>query len=144
MEKRGVLTKILTVTGAFLVWFPVLAPFIFSAGSLMGDGIFRFDFLMPAELFPLILIGGGLLFWASRRAGSQQKFIGWSLVLTVVFLVSCQGLAMITGLASGETEPVGLPLIAVTYLLAGYILGAVAVGVGGLLLLRDLFIFSRR
>ncbi len=105
----------------------------------MGDGIFRFDFLMPAEFFPLVLIGGVLLFWAARRAHAQQKFIGWSLAVVVGFLFICQGLAVVTGLASGETEPAGWPLFAVLGTLIVYILGVVGIGVGGIFLLRDLF-----
>jgi hypothetical protein len=139
MGKRNLLTKILAIAGAVMVWLPILAPFVLGIVSLATDGVYRLDFLMPAELFPLVLIGGGLLYWADRRANSQQKLVGWSLILTVVFLISCQGLAVITGLASGEAEPAGFPLLAVTYLLACYILGVVAEGVGGFFLIKDLF-----
>ena len=34
--------------------------------------MFRFDYLMPVELFPAALIGGGLLVWVSLRARSRR------------------------------------------------------------------------
>jgi hypothetical protein len=40
-----------------LAWFPILAPIVFAVGSLLRDGRFRFDYLMPAELFPVVLVG---------------------------------------------------------------------------------------
>jgi hypothetical protein len=52
-------------------------------------------------------------------------------------------LAVVTGLASGETEPAGWPWALVLASLAGYALALVAMGVGGALLLRDLFRISR-
>jgi len=50
-----------------------------------------------------------------------------------------QALAVITGLASGETEPTGWPWILVAGAIGGYTLCVVAMGVGGCLLLWDLF-----
>jgi hypothetical protein len=111
-------------------------------GALLGDGIFRFDYLIPAELFPFAFIGSGLLFWASHRARSQQKLIVSGIALTAGSLVAGQLLAMVTGLASGETEPVGLPWILVMGSIIVYILGLVGIGVGGIFLLRDLFLPS--
>ena len=46
---------------------------------------------------------------------------------------------MVTGLASGETEPGGWQWVLVLASLAIYSLALAAVGVGGILLLRDLF-----
>jgi hypothetical protein len=52
-------------------------------------------------------------------------------------------LAVVTGLASGEAEPAGWPWVLVLASLAGYALALVAMGVGGALLLRDLFRISQ-
>jgi hypothetical protein len=52
-------------------------------------------------------------------------------------------LAVVTGLASGEAEAAGWPWALVLASLAGYTLALVAMGVGGALLLRDLFRISR-
>jgi len=77
MGDRGVFTKILAIVGTGLVWLPTLAPFFFSAARLLAGRIFRFDYLMPAELFLLALVGGLFLIWAALRAHSQRGIIVW-------------------------------------------------------------------
>jgi hypothetical protein len=143
MEKKGVLTKILAVAGTVLVWFPILAPVLLSVAVIITRRMFRFDYLMPAELFPVALAGGLLLIWAALRARSRQRLIGWGLVIAAGLLVGGQALAVVTGLASGETEPVGLWWALVLASLVIYTLALVDMGVGGVLLLRDLFRTSR-
>ncbi len=139
MEKKGLLTKILAVGGTALVWFPILAPILFSLAAILIERIFRLDYLMPAELFPAALIGGGLLVWAALRARLQRGLIGWGFGIAACLLVGGQALAVITGLASGEIEPTGWQWAIVLASLAGYALALVAMGIGGVLLLRDLF-----
>ena len=138
MEKRGILTKILAIVGTALVWFPILAPVVLSLARIIQARPFQFDYLMPAELFPVTLAGGCLLFWAALRARSRRRLIGWCLGIAAGLLVGGQALAVVTGLASGETEPVGWPWALVLAALAIYSLALVVMGVGGLLLLRDL------
>jgi hypothetical protein len=139
MEKKNVLTKILAIVGTVLAWFPILAPVLLSAAVSIKERVFLFDYLMPAELGLVALVGGGLLLWAALRARSRRRLIGWGLGIAVGLLVGGQELAVVTGLASGETEPAGLWWVLVLMSLAGYCLALVAVGVGGALLLRDLF-----
>jgi len=139
MEKKGVFTKILAIFGTILMWLPVLAPLILAVGSLIFAGMFRFDYLMPAELFPSALIGGILLVWASMRAHSYRKLIGWGLVIAVILLFGGQALAVVTGMASGETEPTPLLMALVLGPILIYALVLAVVGVGGVLLVRDLF-----
>ncbi len=139
MEKRNALTKIITIVGTVLVWFPILAPILLGVVSLIADGIFRFDYLMPAELFPIVLIGGGLLVWSAVRARAYLKLIAWGLGIALIFLLGSQGLAVATGLASGAHEATGWRLALVLGLLILYILAVIATGVGGILLLRGLF-----
>ncbi len=139
MEKKGVLTKILAIAGTVLVWFPILAPVLLSAAVIITEHIFRFDYLMPAELFPAALTGGGLLIWAALRARSRWRLIGWGLGIAAGLLVGSQELAVVTGLASGETEPAGWWWALVLASLVVYSLALIVIGVGGVLLLRDLF-----
>ena len=139
MEKKDCLTKILAIFGMVLVWFPVLAPFLASTGLFIRSGMFRFDYLMPAELFPSALLGGAMLLWAALRAHSHQKLIGWGLALAVIMLFGGQAVAVVTGLASGETEPTPLLIGLVLGPIVIYALLLVAVGVGGVWLVRDLF-----
>jgi hypothetical protein len=139
MEKKNGLTKIQAIFGTVLIWFPVLAPFILGLGSLIWDGMFRFDYLMPAELFPSALLGGAILFWAGMRARLYHKQIGWGMVAAVALLFGGQALAVVSGLASGETEPTPLLIRLVLTPIIIYALILAAVGVYGVLLSRDLF-----
>ena len=72
-EKRGIFTKILAVAGTVLVWIPLLAPVFFSVMFLIRTGMFRMDYLMPAELFLFALVGGVLLIWAALRARARWR-----------------------------------------------------------------------
>jgi hypothetical protein len=139
MDKKGVLTKSLAIVGTVLVLIPILAPVFFTAVALFQMGRFLFDYLMPAELFLAALLGGLLLLWAALRAHSRRGLIGWCLGAAVAFLVGSQALAVVTGLASGETEPAGIAWMLVVTSLVIYTLALVAMGVGGILLLRDLY-----
>jgi len=139
MERKDPLTKVLAIAGTMLVWFPLLAPVVLSMVRSIGGRVFRFDYLMPAELFPVALAGGGLLMWAALRARSRRKIIGGGLCAAAVSLVVSQGLAVATGLASGSIEPVGWPWALVLALIGLYSLALVVIGAGGVLLARDLF-----
>lgn len=139
MAKKNTLTKALAVTGSILVWFPLLLPIFFSIIVFSRAGVFHFDFLMPAELFPAALTGGGVLTWAARRARSHQKLVGWGLAIALVLLVGGQTLAVVTGMASGETEPAAWLKALVLGSIGGYGLALTMIGVGGILLVRDLF-----
>jgi hypothetical protein len=139
MEKKGILTKVMTIVGTGLVWLPILAPVAFYVIRFIEGRILLFDYLMPAELFPVALIGAGLLMWAALRARSRRGIIGWGLGIAIGTLVGGQALAVVTGLASGDIEPTGWQWVLVLASLAGYSLALVAIGIGGVLLIRDLF-----
>jgi hypothetical protein len=139
MIKRNAATKILAILGTALVWFPILATVFFTiAGSLAGR-VLRFDYLMPAELFPAAVLGGALLIWAAIRARAQRGLIAGGLVAAFVLLFGGQGVAVATGLASGRTQPDGWQWAVVLGSIAAYSLAIIVVGVGGARLLRDLF-----
>lgn len=144
MEKKGLFTKILAISGTVFVWIPILAPVLFSLMLFSRSGFFRFDYLMPAEFFPVALVGGVLLLWAALRAHSHRRLIGWSLGIAVLMLFGGQALAVVTGLASGETEPAGWQWALVVASLAVYSLALVVMGIGGILMLRDLFRIDRK
>jgi hypothetical protein len=136
--KKNVITKTLALLGTIAVCFPLLAPVLLTVIFAIRTGLFRFDFLMPAELFPLVLAGGGLLLWAALRARVRLAWIGWALGAAVALLFGGQGLAIVTGLASGERAPEGIWFILAVSAIAGYTLAVLALAVGGILLLGDL------
>ena len=139
MKWKIVLTKILAIAGSVFVWFPLIIPFVFAVASLVADGRFQFDFLMPAELFPIILAGWVLLIWAAVWARSRLKWIAWGAGSTVGVALIGALLTQVTGLASGATEPTGAPLALLIFIFVLFWLAIIATGVGGILLLRDLF-----
>lgn len=139
MENKGILTKILAVAGTVLVWLPILAPIFFSIVSVVTSGVFRFDYLMPAELGLFAFGGGIILLAAAILARSRVKLIGWGLGIAFVSVVGGQALAVVTGLASGATEPTGWQWALVLGALGLYALAVTEIGVGGVLLLRDVF-----
>ncbi len=139
MAKKNTFTKILAIGGTALAWFPILAPVVLSVLSLIAGRRFLFDYLMPAELFPVALVGSGLLVGASLSARSRRGLIGGGLSVAVGSLVGGQALAVAAGFASGVAEPAGWLFALVLALIAVYSLALVVIGVGGVLLVRDLF-----
>jgi hypothetical protein len=139
MKQKDVLTKILAISGTVLVWLPILAPVLFSAGLLFRAQLFRFDYLMPAEFSPVALAGGGLLVWAALRRHAHTRLIAWSLGISIVMLVGGQALAVVTGLADGRIEPTGWQWVLVLGSIVVFLATLILIGIGGILLLRDLF-----
>jgi hypothetical protein len=139
MENKGTLIKVLAVAGTIFVWLPILAPILFGVISLIADGIFRFDYLMPAELGLFAFGGGILVLVAAIRARLHRKLIDWSLGIALVMMAGIMVIPVLTGLADGSTPIGGWEWMLMLGILAAYTLAVVAIGVGGILLLRDLF-----
>lgn len=139
MENKGVLTKIFAVAGTVLVWFPILAPILITIIFYLQEQMFRFDYLMPAELGLFAFGGGIILLVAAIRAHSRTKLIGWGLGIALLTIVGGQALAVVTGLADGSTEIGGWQWMLVLGSLVVYVLAVIEVGVGGILLSRDVF-----
>lgn len=136
-------TKLLAVTGTLLVWFPLLAPIILALVLQMTRGKFLLDYLMPAELFPAVLIGGGLLIWAAFRAQVTKKLLVWSLSIAVLSLVGAQAFAEISGIASGARPAAGWPWLVLIGTLILFLLSVLATGIGGLRLLRKILAVTK-
>jgi hypothetical protein len=139
VSNKDFLSRALAVGGTVLVWLPLLAPLFLGAVSYVTDGVFRFDYLMPAELFLVVLIGGGLLVWAAQRSGAYLAPISAGMAVAIVALIAAQGTAVLTGLASGETAVGGWQWALALLLLAVYWLAVAFAGVMGIALLRELF-----
>lgn len=139
MKNKMVFTKILAMVGTSLVWFPILFALFNSARRFIAIGRFNLDYLLPMELFPVILLGGGLLLWAVLRARIYIKWIAWGFGVSIGMLLFSQGLAVILGLASGAAEATGWRLALVNIFVGLYSISILFMGVGGILLIRDLF-----
>jgi len=131
MEKKDTFSKLFAILGTALVWFPILAPLILGFVSLGMDGIYRFDYLMPAELGIVVFAGGATLIWGAIRSGLRRKIIAWGLGLaagSVAILVSF-----------GDVVPGSWQWGIAIGLLISYSLAIVIMGIDGLLLCKDLF-----
>ena len=94
---------------------------------------------MPAELGLFAFGGGIILLIAALLARSRVKLIGWGLGIALVTVVGGQVIAVVTGLADGSTEIGGWQWALVLGALILYTLAVVEVGIGGILLMRDVF-----
>ena len=139
MANKGGFTKGLAITGTILVWLPILFTLITSVFGTIRAQSFLCDYLIPAELFPVALVGTLLLFWAAMRAKILRKVIIWGLILMLIFLFGGQALAVVTGLASGAIEPAGWPWVLVISSIAIYTLSLIVVCIAGTLLVKRLF-----
>jgi hypothetical protein len=139
MEQKNVLTKTLAIVGTVLVWFPIAAPVLLSFVALATRGRFLLDYLMPMELFLFAIIGSGLLIWATLRAHSRVKFVAWGVGIAILMFVGVSAFAEVTGMASGATEPTVWMWGIVIAALIVFVLSIALIGMGGALLLRDLF-----
>jgi hypothetical protein len=131
MEKKDALSKILAIIGTVLVWIPILAPVVLGFVSLGMDGVYRFDYLMPAELGLSAFAGGALLLWAAIRAKTRRGIIAWGLGIAAGSITVL--------MAFGDVEPDSLEWAIAVGLLISYSLAIVAMDVGGVLLWKDLF-----
>ena len=139
MKNPSILNRILAVLGTVLVLLPVLAPFVFGFFSLAGDRQFRFDYLMPAELFLVVLVGAVLILVCAMRVKEDRAWIGWVLGAAVLMLVASQAIAVVTGLADGSTQAASWRLWLVMGGIILYDLLVVGLGVLGIRMMRRVF-----
>ena len=139
MKKTGSLVRTLAVAGTILVALPVVAPFVLGLMRLASGGGFLLDFLMPAELFPVVLVGAVLLLIAARMAHTRFRLVAWGLGLAIAMLAFVTLYAQFSGLADGRTEAAGLVLAVAMAGIAIFVAAVVEIAVAGVLLVRDLF-----
>jgi hypothetical protein len=138
MDNKSRFSRVLAIGGTILVWLPVAAMLVFSVAHLIRSGQFMADYLLPAELFLVVVAGAGLLLWAAIRSKSVIKELIIAIVLGLTGLLLSQGVAVWTGLAHGDTEPTGWPWITVLGLIILYDLAVVFLGIIGIRLISKL------
>lgn len=138
MQKRGALTKTIAIIGTIAVWLPILTPLVFAVIHYFVTKRFLVDYLTPAELGLLALGGACALLWAALRSKLRVKWIVWSMAIAVFLLIGSQLVAVVTGLADGSTPMGGWEWTVVLGMIIGYSVALIALGIGGILLIRDL------
>jgi len=97
------------------------------------------DYLMPAELFPFVILGGALLFLAAFFSNTRKLLYGLLLGLMLISFIGINIAALATGLASGEREPGDWATTLVNGLLVVYNVSLVMMSIYGVKLVVDLF-----
>jgi hypothetical protein len=131
----------LAVLGTLTVAFPVAATVATGVVESLRSGAVRVDYLMPAELFVLVAVGGVLLSVASLRTRRRRRLILGAATTAAVGIATAVGVAWMTGLASGATEATGWPFAFALGALVVYDVAVVVLAVAGARLTIDL---SRR
>lgn len=142
--KNPLLAKLLAFAGVILTGIPVIAPLIFGIISSVNGNGFRLDYMMPAELFIVVLFGAALLIWASIRAKQLIKPIVWMLGVSAFFLIACQLVAQISGLADGRIESSGPYFVVVLSMLILFDLGVIGLTVLGGMLISRIFLAQNK
>jgi hypothetical protein len=126
MDSRDTSTRILAIAGAALVWLALLAP--------LASPVWV---LVQRAFFTLGLAGGGLLLWAALRSRGYRPYTAVSLGVAAASFALGRALtgafgARVMG-AAPRSEGLGT-LVVAAYV--AYLLALIALGVGGILLLR--------
>ena len=139
LKQKTALTKIFAVSGTIVLWAPILFLFVTAiVGSIAGKTLL-FDYLMLAELFPIVALGLILLVLASLLSRTFRKWFGWGSVAALLALTGAQILATASGLASGALAESGgvFATVIAAIVIYNVIVGALAIL--AMILLRRLF-----
>ena len=138
-KQKAALTKVFAVSGTVVLWAPILFMFVTAIiGSIAGKALL-FDYLMLAELFPIVALGLILLVLSSLLSRTFRKWFGWGSVAALLALTSAQILATASGLASGALAESGGVFVTVIAAIVIYNVIIVALAILAILLLRRLF-----
>lgn len=138
MGWRSLATKVLAVFGAVLVSLPILATLLTGVEGSVAAGALRIDWLMPGELGVFALVGAAMLLTASLLSRRRRTLVVVGILVMVGAAIAGAVFAQLSGLATGATEPVGWPVVALIGLVAVYTAGIVELAVSGVLLSMDL------
>ena len=137
--KTNKTTKGLAIAGTVFVFLPIVLPIFFGLTRIVRGARFILDWLMPAELLPLVLIGAALLTWAALRAKMFRRWIILSIVIGLLLLGIGLTYATVTGMADGSVNPTtGMKVFAYGCVML-FDVGVLLTGIGGVLLLRRLY-----
>ncbi|MBN1241598.1 MAG: hypothetical protein JXA15_02695 [Spirochaetales bacterium] len=138
MDLRVTLKKSLALVGTLLAALPLIAPIALTIMRVAGGASFIFDYLMPAELFPLAIAGGLMILVAGLLSRRRRWLAIGSLAAAAIFFLGITVGAELTGLASGAHPATGWRVALLYGFLVLFVASEIAIVVGGILLARDL------
>lgn len=131
------------IAGTVLAGLPLVAPIALAIPMAIMVGGIHFDYLIPAELFLLVLVGDVLLVIAAVLLRRHIVLVSVPAALTVIMFAATTWIAEATGLASGRTPASGWPFALVMTAYGLYVAAVIAVVVAGILLCRSAFARTR-
>lgn len=141
MKKASVFSKILVIVGTILILLPIIFMVVTGVMGSIQRKQFLMDYMIPGEVFPIVLAGMAALMWAALREHTLVKKIAWTVGISLFLLVACQVIAVITGLANATIAPEKAPvwMVVVTAMLILYDLGVALMGYWGIKLWGSVF-----
>ncbi len=138
-KQKSTLSKILAVAGTLLLIAPILFLLVTSVVGSISGRTFLFDYLMLAELFPVVAAGLILLFVASLVSRVYLKWIGFGSAAALILLAASLLYANASGLASGALSMESGAFTLVLIGIALYNLLVLGIAILGVFLLKKLF-----
>ena len=139
MRMKNVLAKIFAVCGAAITCGAVLFVLLTAAvGTFMAKHLLL-DYLMLAEIFPIVVLGILLLFVASLLTKRLVRPFAYLSAAAVITLAGALLIASQSGLSSGAIPATGWQFALVVGLISLYDLLVVAIGVVGVVFAARLF-----
>lgn len=140
MKIKTFLIKIFVVLGMISVLFPIFFSLLTGIIGTIRDKAFRFDFLIPLELFIFIILGGVLLTYVAYKQRKRFGLTLTELILTIVTLALSQLIAVVSGLAADRSgKPVYIWVI-ITTLIISYWVCCIGLIISGIRLAREIFV----
>jgi len=132
VQKRQGFTRVLAVLGTVLLSLPVILVVVLTVGGVPEEvGWLPFFAVGAMDMFPVVVLGAGLVLWAAIRARSHRRVLCWSLAAPVGSIVC--------GVVWSQPVPSGGWALAVTTgLIALYWAGLLIAGASGISLVGSL------
>lgn len=138
-RQKSALTKIFAIAGAVLLWAPILFMLLTGVVVSIASKRLLMDYLLLAEVFPIIALGLVLLVLATLLTKTFRKWFGWGSVGALLALVATNVVSVATGLASGAVAAEGSPLIATLVCVVIFNLLILALAILAIFLLKRIF-----
>lgn len=138
-KQKSALSKIFAVAGTAALWVPILFMLVTAVFGSIASKEVRFDYLILAELFPVIALGIVLLIFASLISHTYAKWFGWGSAAALAALAAGLILATASGLASGAHAATGAIFAVVIVCIAAFDLMIVCLAALGIRLIVRLF-----
>ena len=139
LKQKSALTKIFAISGTILLWAPFLFMLVTAIWGSIQQKSLMIDYLMLAELFPIVALGLILLVLASLISRVYAKWFGWGSVAALVALAGGQIFATVTGLAAGASTQANAAMTIVIVSIVIFNLIILALAILSIVFLRQLF-----